>query len=62
VLHGGRVIGDQSTHGPAEAGSVIIRGQDERDLVVRILADADEPPIVDEDHDDSPEKGSNDVA
>jgi hypothetical protein len=59
----------EATPGPIQAGSVIIRGQDERDLVVRILADADAPaqPAGDDsddsdDSDDTSEKGSNDVA
>ncbi len=35
---------DRATPGPTEAGSVIIRGQDERDLIVHILAEAEAPP------------------
>jgi hypothetical protein len=34
----------EATPGQTEAGSVIIRGQDERDLIVRILAEVDATP------------------
>jgi hypothetical protein len=32
---------EEATSGPTEAGSVVIRGQDERDLIVHILAEAE---------------------